>query len=107
MRILSASGQPRFAIRKRDSRSKEALLSWVRRRHSSTASPTGLVALGGLVDTEARPICARYQAICSGVSSPAEAIPGMKRAAARARREMEDRSDMPGMIVANSLQRAE
>src|SRR3546814_7706295 len=98
MRIFSASGQPLFAIRKRDSRSKDAFWSCVSRRHSISASPTELVALGGAVETDASPIWARYQAICSGVSSLAEAMPGINRAAARARRDMGDRRIMHGMI---------
>src|SRR3546814_7778314 len=97
--IFSSSGQPFFAIRKRDSRSKEAVWSCVSRRHSISASPTELVAEGGAADIEARPIWARYHAICSGVSSLAWAMPGVNSAAARAREEIEDSLIMPGMLI--------
>src|SRR3546814_12849738 len=68
-----------------------------------SASPTELVAECGAAAIEARPIWARYHAICSGVSSLAWAMPGVNSAAARAREELEDSLIMPGMFLAHYL----
>ena len=66
-------------------------------------------ALGVADEAEAvaSPIWARYQAICSGVSSLAFAAVGMSRAMASARREMRGSVFMPCMLVPNSLRGAE
>src|SRR3546814_15351509 len=105
-RSFSASGQPRFAIRKRESWSKEAPQLAVSRRHSITASPTEL-GDGGGPETDASPIWARYQAICSGVSSIAVAAVGMSRAAASAMRDILGSEIIPAIVIANSLRVAE
>ena len=53
------------------------MLFAVRRRHSSTASPIELPLIGGELDADANPICARYHDICSGVSSLGWASAGL------------------------------
>src|SRR3546814_16931911 len=107
-RAVSVRGacKPRFAIRKRESWAKEAPLFAVSRRHSITASPTEL-GDGGGPETDASPIWARYQAICSGVSSLAVAAVGMGRAAASARRDILGSEIIPAIVIANSLRGAE
>src|SRR3546814_10566976 len=73
---------------------------------SITASPTEL-GDGGGPETDASPICARYQAICSGVSSLAVAAVGMSRAAASARRDILVSEIIPAIVIAISLRGAE
>ena len=85
-RIWSEPGQPGLLVKKRASCSKLAYWFALSARHSITASAT-LLRCGAGTLLCSRPICARYHARCSGVSSFAEAALESSRAVTSANRE--------------------